>query len=185
MTELTIIQNIQHAWSGWEREATVIFFARYLVFVFVLLAALTSWKKRSRLLRHSAYEAAWAGLLAFTFAMLIGVLIGRARPFLASADVALIIPAPASPYSFPSAHTSVTFAAAFAFAFGNMWIGGIAFLMAAGVAFGRVATGVHYPSDVLGGVAVGWISFLAVRFIHRAIRKRDVRAAGHGQSPLV
>lgn len=176
MSELSIIQNIQHAFSGGWRDAAVVFCARYLVFFFVPLAAFTSWNKRSRSLRHSAYEAAWAGLLALTIAMLIGVAVGRARPFRAFADVALKIPPPISNHAFPSGHTSVAFAIALAFAYGNGWIGLVALVMAVLVALGRVAAGVHYPTDILGGVIVGAISFWIVRVIHRAVRKRDLRS---------
>jgi membrane-associated phospholipid phosphatase len=43
------------------------------------------------------------------------------------------------------------------------------------VAFGRVASGVHYPSDVLVGMVVGFLSFAVVRRLHHALRRRDLR----------
>ena len=59
-------------------------------------------------------------------------------------------------FSFPSGHTCASFAAAFALyrTLPRKW--GIACLvLAALISFSRLYVGVHYPSDVLGGVVVG------------------------------
>lgn len=57
--------------------------------------------------------------------------------------------------SFPSSHAVNTFAVATAFAFfyGRWWWAFYGW--AALVAFSRVAVGVHYPSDILGGALIG------------------------------
>jgi len=73
--------------------------------------------------------------------------------------------------SFPSGHT----AAAFAFAgilslhFRCLWIMAVALLAAIGVGISRMAVGVHWPLDVAGGAALGWLcavagSYLAARW---------------------
>ncbi len=166
------------------RESVVVFFARYLVFFFVPLMAFTSWNKRSRPFRHSAYEAAWAGLLALTIAMLVSVVVGRDRPFRASPDVILRIPLPISEHAFPSGHASVAFAIAAAIAYGNGWLGVVACIIAFLVAFGRVATGVHYPTDIFGGILVGIFSFWLVRRMHRSLRRKDLRRIARGHKNL-
>jgi undecaprenyl-diphosphatase len=107
--------------------------------------------------------------------MLLGVLIGRVRPFHASSEIHLLIPPPASTYSFPSGHASVAFAIAAALAYGDISLGILGLFMAGLVAFGRVGAGVHYPSDVLAGALLGFLAFGLVRFIHHAIRRRDLR----------
>ena len=59
-------------------------------------------------------------------------------------------------FSFPSGHTCASFAAAFALykTLPRRW--GIACLvLAALISLSRLYVGVHYPSDVLGGAAVG------------------------------
>lgn len=65
--------------------------------------------------------------------------------------------------SFPSGHS----ASAAAFAAGvalesPLWAGPVG-LLAAGVAYGRVHTGVHYPGDVVAGMALGVASAVVVK----------------------
>lgn len=88
----------------------------------------------------------------------------------------LFIPEPLNA-SFPSGHTAVSFAVAAALFLVDRRIGLVAGLVAASVAFGRVAVGVHFPSDILGGLVAGIASALLVRRLHRRVRTRDVSRA--------
>lgn len=168
------MQGIQSLFSGPIGFGFTVFCARWAIFLFAPLAALTSWRKKDRALKHAAYEAAWSALLAFTIAMGLGVMIERPRPFRASELVELRSPPPMSQFSLPSGHSSVAFAIAFALAFGSPSLGFAAFFVAGLVAFGRVGVGVHYPSDVLAGVFVGFTAFLLVRALHHAMRAHDL-----------
>ena len=172
--EIQIIRGLQTMFQGPIGHAMVVFCARWLIFIFVALAAATGFRKQGKMLRHAAYEAAWAALLALAIATFLSRLIGRLRPFL-TGEVALLIPPPVSVFAFPSGHASVAFAIAAALMYGNPSLGFIGLIIAVLVAFGRVASGVHYPSDVLGGLIVGFIAFGIVRYIHQAIRARDMR----------
>ncbi len=58
-------------------------------------------------------------------------------------------------FSFPSGHTTASFALATAVAIRWPAAGRIAFALAALVGLSRVAVGMHYPSDVLAGALVG------------------------------
>ncbi len=171
--ELQIIRGLQTIFQGPVGHAIIVFCARWLIFVFVVLVAATGIPKQNKVLRHAAYEAAWAALLALSIATILSRIIGRLRPFL-TGEVALLIPPPVSVFAFPSGHASAAFAVAGALAYGNPSLGIIGFIVALFIAFGRVASGVHYPSDVLGGLIVGLISFGMVRYIHRAIRAKDL-----------
>src|SRR3954468_18226635 len=65
--------------------------------------------------------------------------------------------------SFPSGHSASAAAFATAVAMEEPLIGVPVAALAAGVAYGRVHTGVHYPGDVVAGVALGVGSALVVR----------------------
>ena len=70
------------------------------------------------------------------------------------------------PNSFPSGHTSASFAAASAWCrtLPRRWMGVTAVVLAALMGFSRLYVGVHFPSDVLAGVLVGlfcgWLACL-------------------------
>jgi undecaprenyl-diphosphatase len=82
----------------------------------------------------------------------------RPRPFLALPDVYLI---PDLPYrlsaSFPSGHAVSMFAIAFAFLPYNKKFAGILSTLALWSALCRVIAGVHYPSDILGGIILAYV----------------------------
>src|SRR3954470_5329091 len=65
--------------------------------------------------------------------------------------------------SFPSGHSASAAAFATGVAMESPLIGVPVAVAAAGVAYGRVHTGVHYPGDVVAGVALGIGSALLVR----------------------
>ena len=87
-------------------------------------------------------------------------LIGRVRPFLVNTAVELLVEPPSSA-SFPSGHTASSFAVA-----GALWAAGHplwkpAAVVAALMAFSRLYLYVHWPTDILGGIAVGWLCGVA------------------------
>jgi len=81
----------------------------------------------------------------------------RVRPCDVNA-VALLIPRP-SDYSFPSGHTAASFAVVAAlFFFGEQKLCLSSLVLACLIAFSRMYLYVHYPTDILGGILVGWLS---------------------------
>lgn len=68
--------------------------------------------------------------------------------------------------SFPSGHTTAAFSAMTAvFLVGNKRISWLAFLFGILMGISRIYLGVHYPSDVLGGILVGLFAGCAAVFI--------------------
>ena len=82
-------------------------------------------------------------------------LFARVRPFDVNTSVQLLIPKPAD-FSFPSGHTAASFSSAAALFFAGekkLWKPVLA--LAVVIAFTRLYLYVHYPTDILGGMAVG------------------------------
>ena len=149
-----------------------IFCARYLiivmflaVFVRVVVAARRpDTRDLAALLEAADVRAIIAGMLAFVGNWLFSLLFFRPRPFVALMDVHRLIPAPLSPHSFPSSHSSIAFALAFSMLFVDIPFGLTLLVCAAAVALGRVYVGVHYPLDVIVGIFVGLFWALVVQF---------------------
>jgi undecaprenyl-diphosphatase len=80
--------------------------------------------------------------------------IGRERPPLADPRVHALIPLPHDP-SMPSGHAMMAFAGATLLALVAPRVGWVFFALAAGIAISRVYLGVHFPSDVVVGAAIG------------------------------
>ena len=100
--------------------------------------------------------------------LLVGLLIGnvvlknlvaRSRPCWVMPDFPLLIGVPTD-YSFPSGHTTASFVSAFVLLKGNRRMGVAAIVVASMIAFSRLYLFVHFPTDILGGILVAWVSFL-------------------------
>ncbi len=94
------------------------------------------------------------GAVCITALTAVGLkrLIGRSRP---AGDWGLIYRS-TDPHSFPSGHAArMAMLAVLTLALGPWWLALIFFLWAPLVMFARVAMGVHYLSDVVGGAVLG------------------------------
>jgi undecaprenyl-diphosphatase len=103
---------------------------------------------------------------SYLISVLIGFSSGRLRPFADSLDVNQLISASFAQKSFPSSHATVAFAIAMSvFLFNRAW-GIPMFVAALLVGWGRVFTGVHYPSDVIAGAVLGVLgSYIVYKII--------------------
>ena len=110
--------------------------------------------------------------------MILKDLVGRPRPYTASPEIVTLIKQLSS-YSFPSGHTSSSFAAAFIIYRMMPKKAGIpALILAAMIGFSRMYVGVHYPTDVLGGVLVAFVSSVWAHYlVRRVIRKVEEKRA--------
>lgn len=64
--------------------------------------------------------------------------------------------------SFPSGHTAAAFTLAGVLCMLSFprWLKGTVLMLAVLVAISRMAVGIHWPADVLGGAVIGWLSAL-------------------------
>ena len=85
-------------------------------------------------------------------------LVARTRPYDFNTAVNLLIEKPVD-YSFPSGHTAASFAAVTAlYLAGEKKLWKPALVLSILIAFTRMYLYVHYPTDILGGIAVGIVS---------------------------
>lgn len=103
--------------------------------------------------------------------------IERARPFVVYPN-RVVHKGNASGYSFPSGHTSSTFALAtsLSLSYPKWYVIVPSYAFAATTAYSRLYLGVHYPSDVLGGMIVGagtsYLTFKLQRLLDKRYRRK-------------
>ena len=111
------------------------------------------------LIRHRRQEgvSVASALVMDLFAcnLILKPLIGRLRPFMVNTAVELLV-APPMDSSFPSGHTAASFAAVFALKYSGSPLWKMAAVLAGAIAFSRLYLYVHWPSDILGGILLGW-----------------------------
>ncbi len=81
-------------------------------------------------------------------------IVARARPCHIYPDLEMLVEIPNS-YSFPSGHTSSAFAVVFAMIFIGSRAWKWALGLACAIALSRMYVFVHFPTDILGGIALG------------------------------
>ncbi|MFA5129748.1 MAG: phosphatase PAP2 family protein [Patescibacteria group bacterium] len=166
MTEAEIILYLQRSFSSPIGKGFVVFSARWLIYLlipFVLMLRLFP------KMRDVFLPSCWAALLAFATTSVIAGIVHRVRPYLAGAGIHALVPPNLQSGSFPSSHTAIAAAIAAAITTTHPIIGCIACIIAIVIAFGRVAAGMHYPSDVIGGAAIGLLSALIVRAVQEGM----------------
>lgn len=122
-------------------------------------------------------------MIAMAVTYLVGNLflknvIARLRPCAVDTSVTLKIPFP-SEYSFPSGHSSNGFAGAVTIFCYYRKAGILSLIMAALIVFSRLYFFVHYPTDILGGIALGTLDALLAVYL---VKRLEASADAHGTS---
>jgi len=118
--------------------------------------------ERRRSWRRAAAAAALSAGLALLAAKVISELVDRARPFVVDPHGVHLFSGHAADPGFPSDHATGAFAVAMAIYLRKRSWGVVALFAAALLAVGRVAIGVHFPSDVVAGAMLGCAAALAL-----------------------
>ena len=105
--------------------------------------------------RRASVAAVLSAGLGLAVGKVISELVDRARPFVADPGGVHLFSGHAADPGFPSDHATAAFAIAVAILLRKRAWGTVALALAAVLSIGRVALGVHYPSDVIAGAALG------------------------------
>lgn len=158
-------------------DGLIVFFADYLAYILVALFFVFLGLRQGG--RRDKLEVFWAGAISATVARLgvteiIRFFYHRLRPFEIYSVHQLIAE---SGYSFPSGHAAFFFAlAAAVYGYDKKWGAGF-FVASLLMGAGRVAAGVHYPSDVIGGMMIGVVvGYIVFRMIKAARRQKTETA---------
>lgn len=138
----------------------IVFFAVYFPYIVVFAAGIFL------LMHHDIFRAEnpfqvflqkkkeillcfFSGSLAWVIAIILKIFIHTNRPFIEFANVQSLFLE--SGFAFPSGHAAFFFALAFIIFFSHKRVGLIFIFFALIISFARVAGGVHFPVDILGG----------------------------------
>jgi len=151
-----------------------VFLAKQLLYIAILVAifAVFSQEGKRRRLAFLLQTAIAAILARGLVTEVIQFLWDRPRPFEALQINSLLL---SDANSFPSGHAAFLFAVAFSvFLWKRKW--GIAlFTLAVVNAVARVFAGVHWPSDIIGGVLIGIASAYLIHRLLQAYRDELVK----------
>lgn len=146
-------------------EISEALFLSTLVVVFLLArgAAHAAW-------RRASVAAALSAGVALAIGKVIAEIVDRSRPFVVDPNGVHLFSPHAPDPGFPSDHATAAFAIAVAILLRKGSWGVFALAAAAVLSIGRVALGVHFPSDVLAGAALGSLAAIALGW--RPLRTR-------------
>ncbi len=123
----------------------------------VLLA--TGWWLSKPSITRAGIQTLWAHGIAALAANIVKHLLGRPRPKFVHSGEWQFTPSWASGLdSFPSGHTTASFAVATVLAKRFPWCAVLGFALAGFVGLSRVLRGSHFPTDVFGGAVMGMLS---------------------------
>jgi undecaprenyl-diphosphatase len=153
---LHTLNNFLYHHDGVEDPLLVYINASEALFVAILvLVFLFANGERLRSWRRAALAAVLSAGVALAIAKVISEIVDRARPFVVDPHGVHLFSGHAADPGFPSDHATGAFAVAMAIHLRNRTWGAVALVAAAVLSIGRVAIGVHFPSDVLAGALLG------------------------------
>ncbi|MBE6053866.1 MAG: phosphatase PAP2 family protein [Clostridium sartagoforme] len=152
--DISILNLIREIFSNSIMDKVMTFITRLgdSGFIWILIGFVLLAQKKYR-------KSGFVLLIALLITSIIGEgilknIIQRPRAFITYPDISIIIKPPAS-YSFPSGHTSSSFAAAVVLGYYFKSWKYIFYIFASLIAFSRLYLFVHYPSDIVAGIILG------------------------------
>ncbi len=160
----------EHLRAGWLNPImrTITSLGNAGLFWILLALVLLSFKKTRKIGLACAVSIAIGALITN---LILKNWIARIRPYEALESLSILVSKPHD-FSFPSGHSTASFAGAWALFRNTKSRWRIpALVLAALIALSRLYVGVHYPTDVLAGCAIGILSGeISTRIVHRFIK---------------
>ncbi len=131
----------------------------------------SGYRNKDEVMMRNGYKSAITIGFAALSATGLKYLVNRHRPFKDYPNDITQRDFGVGPFSFPSGHTTAAFATATALSLSckNPYVTTSSFLYAGFVGYSRMRLGVHYPSDVLGGMLLGIASGLLTWKLDKAV----------------
>ncbi|MEK7564456.1 MAG: phosphatase PAP2 family protein [Patescibacteria group bacterium] len=112
----------------------------------------------------------FSGAIAWTLAHFLKEIFLAPRPFRVFSDVVPLLTK--VDHSFPSGHATFYMALAFSIFLSHKKVGSIFIFFAIIIGIARIASGVHFPVDILGGFILGIIIASFVEYIDNFLLKK-------------
>jgi undecaprenyl-diphosphatase len=146
------------------------------VWLLVALGLAIAWRRMSVFVAVALADATGEGL-----SEAIKLAVGERRPPSRYADLHPLVHVPAGS-AFPSGHTTTSFACATVLSAYVPRAAPAFYLLALAIGFSRIYVGVHWPFDVLGGIALGVAVGAAVTALRRreGVPRRSTRSRRRG-----
>lgn len=145
------------------------FLAEYLIYLIpIILIGLWFYEKKGQ---KAGLQALFSVVLAWPFiSLIINNLVKRVRPNNLTGVKELLFHRP--DFSFPSDHAAAFFAVAAAFYLsGYKRISYILLILAIINSFFRIAMVIHWPTDILAGVIIGFVSAYAIKKLDKPLNR--------------
>jgi len=173
--DLKILKSInQNEMPCWDKTMRSTSFSVYPVMPATVIGIWSQgYFTNNKVMMRNAYKSAISIAIAITSTSALKFAINRTRPYTKYPND-IIKRDNAGPYSFPSGHTTAAFATATAMSLSyNKWYITIpSFAYAGFVGYSRMRLGMHYGTDVFGGIIIGVGSGLITWKIDKLLNKK-------------
>ena len=154
-------------------ELIIVFLAKYFGYVLLAVFLILFWLNKNKDFLFISLVSALVS--RFVFTELIRFFYFRPRPFAEQGVSPLIEHAPSA--SFPSGHAAFFFALSAGIYYYNKKAGLWFFVGSVAIGLARVFAGLHYFTDVLGGLAIGVFAFWLVSYIFRILKRKKLNGS--------